>query len=46
MLKVVMRLEERVTRVELYEDAADAPDVTREAPTKIENDFRRSVVPC
>jgi hypothetical protein len=44
MLKVVMCLEEGVSGEELYQDTPDAPDVTREAPAEVENDFRSPVV--
>lgn len=45
MLEIVMRLEQRITRIELHEDAADAPDVAREAPAQIEDDLWGSIVP-
>ena len=41
-----MRLKESITSVELDEDAANAPNVARIAPSQIENDLRGSVVPC
>lgn len=45
MFEVVMCLKESVTGEELYQDTADAPYVARVAPSKIEDDFGRSVVP-
>ena len=45
MLKVVVRLEKSITGEELNEDAADAPDIAWVAPSQIQYDFRRSVVP-
>ena len=44
MLEIVMSLEESVTREELDEDAANAPDVTGEAPAEIEYDFGSTIV--
>ena len=46
MLEIVVRLKESITSVELDEDAANAPNVTRIAPPQIKNDLRCSVVPC
>lgn len=39
MLQVVMGLEECVTREEFHENTANTPDITRKAPSQIENDF-------
>lgn len=41
-----MRLEESITREELDEDAANAPDIAWIAPSQVEYDLRCSVVPC
>lgn len=39
-----MCLEQGVTGEELDQDAADAPDVTRKAPAKVEDDFWGAIV--
>lgn len=44
VLEIVMGLEQSIAGVEFHKDAADAPDVTREAPSKIEDDLRCSVM--
>lgn len=46
MFEVVMRLEKGITSEELDEDAANAPDIARVAPSQVEDDLRGSVVPC
>lgn len=45
MLQVIVRLEKRVPREELHQDAADTPDVARIAPAHIQDDLRRPVMP-
>ena len=45
MLEVVMRLEECVPCEELDQDASDAPNVARIAPSQVKYDLRCSVVP-
>ena len=44
MFKIVMGLEECIAGEELDQDAADAPDVARIAPTKIQYDLWRSIM--
>ena len=44
MLEVVMRLEEGIACEEFNKNASYAPDVTGEAPTKLKDDLRCSVV--
>ena len=39
-----MCLEESISREEFGEDAADTPDITRETPAQIQNDFRGTIV--
>lgn len=46
MLEVVVCLKEGVSGKELNQYAANAPYVARVAPSKVEDDFRRSVVSC
>lgn len=45
MLKVVMGLEQSVSRVKLYQDTANAPDITWERPAQPEDNFRRTIMP-
>lgn len=45
MLKIVVCLEQCVSREELDNDAAYAPDVAGEAPSQLQNDLRGSVMP-
>ena len=44
MLEIVMCLEQGIAGVELDQNTADAPNVTRKAPTQVENDFWGAVV--
>lgn len=44
MLKVVVGLEEGISSEEFDQDTADTPDVTREAPPQIQDDFGRPIV--
>lgn len=46
MLKVVVGLEQCVTGEELNQDTADAPDVTRIAPSQIQYNLRCSIMSC
>jgi len=46
MLKIVVRLEQSVTGEELDKDASYAPDVTGEAPAKVEYNLWCTVMPC
>ena len=41
-----MRLEECVTCEELDEDASNAPNIARIAPSQVEYDLRCSIVSC
>lgn len=45
MLQVVVGLKEGVSREELDQDTTDAPDVTRIAPAKAQDDLGGSIVP-
>lgn len=45
VLEVVMSLEKGIAGKELDEDAADAPDVTREGPAQSQDDLWRSIMP-
>jgi hypothetical protein len=44
MLQVIVRLEQGIAGEELDENAAYAPDVAREAPSKVEDDLGSTVV--
>ena len=44
MLQVIVRLKESITSVELDQDASYAPNVTRVAPPKTQDDLRGPVV--
>lgn len=44
MLKVLVGLEEGLSGVELYQDAADAPKVAGVGPAQAEDDFGSAVV--
>ena len=44
MLQIVMRLEQSIPRKELDKYAANTPYVARIAPSKIEDDFRSTIV--
>jgi hypothetical protein len=44
MLQVIVRLEQGIAGEELDENATDAPDVAREAPSKVEDDLGSTVV--
>ena len=44
MLEIIVRLEQGVARKKLNQNAADAPDVAREAPAQVEDNLRRTVV--
>jgi len=44
MLEIIMRLEQCITSEELHQNATNAPDITWEAPAKVENDLRSSVM--
>ena len=44
MLQIIVRLKESITSVELDQDASYAPDVTRVAPPKTQDDLRGPVV--
>lgn len=46
MLEVVVRLEKSIPSEELDKDAADAPNITWIAPTKVKYDLWCSVMPC
>ncbi len=39
MLEVVVRLKQRITCEEFHNDAANAPDIAREAPSKLKNNL-------
>lgn len=41
-----MRLEQRVSGEEFHQDTPNAPDVTGEAPAKIQDNLGGPVVPC
>ena len=45
MLKIVMGLKEGIAGKEFDQDAADAPDVARITPAKIQDDLWRSIMP-
>ena len=45
MFEVIMRLKEGISREELYKDTANAPNIARKAPSHIEYDFGRAVMP-
>ena len=45
MFKVVMGLEECIASKELDQDAADAPNVARITPAKIQYNLWRSIMP-
>ena len=44
MLEIVVRLEEGVSGEEFHQDTSDTPDVTGEAPSEVQDDFRSPVV--
>lgn len=46
VLEVIVCLEQCVSREEFHEDAANAPYITWETPTKIENDLGCAVMSC
>lgn len=46
MFEIVVRLEQSITGKELNQDTPYTPDITREAPSQIQNDLRCAVVSC
>lgn len=46
VFQIVVRLEERIAGEELHQNTPDTPDITRETPAEVQDDFRRAVVPC
>lgn len=45
MLEIIMGLEESIPSEELHENTTDTPDITRKAPSQIQYDLRRTVMP-
>ena len=46
MLKIIVGLEQCISREEFYQDASYTPDVTRKAPPQSQDNFRRPIMPC
>ena len=45
MFEVIVGLKEGIACKELHQDTSNAPDVAREAPSQIQNDFGRPIMP-
>lgn len=46
VFQVVVGLEECIAGEEFHDNAADAPNVARKAPTELEDDLRCSIMSC
>ena len=46
MFKIIMGLKQGIAGEKFHQDASDTPDVTRETPAEVENNFRCPIMPC